>query len=291
MPNKSPFRRLLPPLDARVGLEGDNLKRRIPAPYASNFSPLVQAVGGMPIEFDVMRSIELAIFPVPTFAINRKFASPQTKPLGVFSFPTSSVERLRWEDTGAPCISIAPAALTVAPLTFEIARTQFNKNGTGVLESIATFFQIEALDANQVPIFQFSTFPPDANPCPLPLVHPDPLVTNPFRMVFRLIAQNIPTKYIDNANVPTLVGANPNFVPLGTTVISPWADMRYGWGTRYSRRQQFVIGNRVLLRLFVDVSADPNRWNVQKMVGRLAGYWHKGGQQGAALRSATEFVV
>ncbi len=288
---RPPFRRSVPPLDSRVGLEHRQLKRGISAQYASNFSPLIQPMGAMPIEFDVMRSIELAVFPVPTFATTRKFITNKTKPVGVSSFPTSTVERLLWKDTGAACITIEPDAIGTAPTTYELARMQFNQFGTGVVEEIATFFRIEALDADEAPIFEFTTFPADAEPCALPLVHPDPAVLNPLRLRYRLIAQDIPDSMDGNANIPRLLGSNPNFVPLGLSILTPWGDNRYGWGGKYTDRHQFVIGDRCLIRLFVDVSADPNRWKINKMTGRLAGYWHRGGLQGAALRSASERVV
>ena len=199
------------------------------------------------------------------------------------TYPFADPERIRWQDS-TTCVRVLPANIVLTGIAVELARIPIAKNSVGIPETVGTWFDIDALDVQGVAIFSFSTWPPGASACQLPLTHPDPNVENPLTLRWRLVADQ--QGYQARETLPPL-GALflPSALPSVHLVEPDWTDLRYAYESDYSRWLKNIVQGPSLVRLFCVLTGDEAVWDV-RMRGRVQGYWQPGGYRGGALRSA-----
>jgi len=213
--------------------------------------------------------------------------------------PIANNERVHWFDK---INHVGPLRTLPDPRVWELLRVPIDSEiGIGVIETIATWLRIEALqtDGQPVPNFnplEFSAETPvystpgglldidsTSTPFPFPVPHPlDPDAALTVR--WWLVRHELSW---EQTSYPFwLVGLNPAFIGPREHIIPPWADMRYTWGSEHSRRQHILVQGRAFARLFVEISGGVLAWSVHAGA-RLAGYFQEAGDLGAAQHAVT----
>lgn len=186
------------------------------------------------------------------------------------------------------CVDVDTGAIVPSGVAFELAHYPIPTTSVGVVERLPTIFEeISALDANGDPIFSFAQINGE-RPCLRALRHPDP-AGGELSWSWRITATTI-----SSGGGPEVFGeyVGPT-LPLaieGDDLIPVWDDLRYGIASRWGDRHQLLVSARSLVRLWVVLRGNPNRWRV-RVGGRLAGYWQSGGRRGAALVASTHRIV
>jgi hypothetical protein len=143
-----------------------------------------------------------------------------------------------------------------------LATFQVPAHCVGVIESISSLLEIDAVDEVGIPI---STWRLDGQEwIQGQLIHPDP-VQGTLRIRWELRQDSInywsPILNINNANGDALPGAD---------LISPWRDDLFGWSAP-SRRMQIVVPDATRQTLWAIIEVDEPRWMVRGK-GRISGY-------------------
>lgn len=201
--------------------------------------------------------------------------------------PYSHNERIEWQDV-VRRVQVAPVRLPVQ-LAWELVRMPLLHWGVGVLERIAINVLAQAVDAEGVPIgapILVGSNLTTPNPCPFPIPHPTPGAPA-LSLRFHLINYRTSIRVRDEP--PMLTAAPPSAIPATDPVLSPWTDMRYQWGARYTEGHQWTRGGYSIWRLFMVVTGLASTvggagWTLD-VCARLSGYTQQAGRDGAALRS------
>lgn len=194
--------------------------------------------------------------------------------------PYGTNERLEWFDQ-ADCIDVASNEIAVTGRVWELARIVVHRYNLVTIERIGYRASVTALDDQGDPLATFILDGED--PCAVPLTHPDPAVVNPLGFRFLLQINRLPSSS-NGILPPLLVGAAPNLLPSDSPVLS-YPDIRFGWREGWPNMNQFTDGGRSLVRFFVTLAGDPNRWELRQM-GRLSGYQQQPGRTRAAQHNA-----
>jgi len=225
-------------------------------------------------------------YPILMDAAQRKAAADRRLSSHRHVLPADTPERIRYWDE-LRCVDLPPQRLVTTGTAFELVRVHLQKFGTGVVERISTIFDdVTALDGEGVPLFSFGPLPGN-QPCILPLAHPDP-AAGVLAVQFRLVVSELPDFSLGiTAGVPPYQGPlPPAAIPSDENLRPPWSELRQGYDVLWSDLLQHVVGVDCLVRLWIIVFAQPNRWAL-RVGGRLAGYWNSAGRLGVALDAAT----
>lgn len=194
--------------------------------------------------------------------------------------PYASNEKLEWFDV-AECIEVTSDRIAPGGRVWELARRVVHRYNLVTVERIGFRATVTALDEEGDPL---ATYVLDGyEPCAVPVVHPDPAVTDPLAFRFVVLLNRQPSSG-DGVYPPLLAGALPNQVPSDSPIVT-WNDLRFGWTEGWPHLNQFTDGGRAILRYFVTLAGETDRWDV-RMLGRLSGYTQQPGRLEAAHRNA-----
>lgn len=202
------------------------------------------------------------------------------------SRPADAAEALQWfepvrvrEAFELPGGRVSPELGT----SLEVARVDLPSWRLAVVERIATYLRLQALDAAGEPTGSPFITTGDGAYDPFPaFIHP--VTLEPLDLRWSLLGVARARASFDGAPIAGLAGQP---IQLEQT----WADLRFGWGQRYTQGLQLEVPSGVTsVRLVATAASDPvSRWSVV-VGGRLGGWLLAGGPRGAALRAATSRV-
>lgn len=229
--------------------------------------------------------------------IARKFRDRRSRT----AFPAFDREAVVWFDDIGKFNLPAQTVEANAVFSCEVARCDSQSYGMVVVQRLATWARVQAIDADGNPdgnsIDLAETFNNDAptlgrafgSPFPFPLVHPsDP--SRSLTIEWRLVYQDVPSL---STSVPVILppGAGTQRVPAARTW-KAWDDMRYGYGSRYTTGMQIQYTGHGIWRLFAIAKVAGLTevgglgFSVQ-VGGRLAGFTQLGGDYSRARLDAT----
>lgn len=190
--------------------------------------------------------------------------------------PWNDPQRLRWLEK-TRTVEFAPNTI---PRAWMIAFWEVPDLEIGIIEKIATYAKVQALDFDGAPIVTFVL--DGTNPTVGVIDHPDP-VGGRLTIQWRLTGA---ARTSQPSSVPD--GIYQGYLP-GHDLIAPWSTDVNGWTTRWGADQQLIVDAQTRVRLWIQVEqSNPGVlpfWNVTA-TGRLGGYAQMRGPDRAALLDA-----